>query len=209
MKCRAILLRAQEQRKNTIEEYEAFLKKSFDFTGTYESKAGKIESAGLFSFTGVPITPLQQLVKKRHCCLILEFPFQTDILSLNRMRVESFQSNIPSNFRSLEEWTGQHFRTGSIYDDMMRGSHIHNLFISIWPKIADNFEFDGQEVHITSSIEANIEDFIFDKVKEDLLYAIDKLPVADSTKKTYKSHAHEMFKYCLYACLGEHISLTA
>lgn len=113
MKRKETLLRSRKYRKQEIEEYGSFLKKSIDFTGQdvgteiqrevlYKSKSGKIESAGVHSFTGIPIGSIQQQIEKRSHLLTLELPFLTDIVSHNRMLVESFPAATPSNVKTLK-----------------------------------------------------------------------------------------------------------
>lgn len=209
MKYREILLKQRGCRIRELEEYESFLEKSIDFTShsegvkiqrevMYQTESGEAKSAGIHSFTGISVASLQRQIEKRRQLLTLELPFLTNTVSLNHMLVKSFPTDIPLKFRSAKDWAEQYFSTESTDDQLSKEKHILSLINKYWPKIAKKFEFDGEEVKITEVAKAEEEDLISDKLKADLFYAIDQLPIAKDSKTIYKSRISSLIKYLLF-----------
>lgn len=189
VKCREVLFKTIEGRNCELEEYKLFLK-SLDFTGRKVST--EIQSAVLYkSETDSPsLNSSQQLIKKRYQNLILEYPFQTDTNSINRSHVDDFSINIPTSYRTPEDWAKWRFP-----GDIKKRNRVLDqlLGLGVWPKIYTTEEDCRGNIR-EKWINALEEHFNSNKVKNTFFNNIKKNP----SLKHLLPLAKEMIDYMFY-----------
>lgn len=213
MKCQEVLRHILRYRKRKLKEYEAFLKKSIDFTGKdlgieiqreilCESNPGEVESRGTHKFTGsAPTYDIQDLIEKRSHLLTLELPFHTDTVSVNRMLVDSFtEEKDQTAFLEIENSAYKYFQ-----GNKNKAYQISNLLNKVWPKINRVVYVDG----IPSEKMAYVDfyDFGRDEVRSKFFNSINYLSVKESTKKVYQCYFQAILASWRSEGLGEHLLL--
>jgi hypothetical protein len=199
MNHRQILLKEKEQRKRELENYEVFLKTSFDFENHLLTLAG---SNG-YTCHVLPKT-YQKEINQHQTILDLELPYKSDIVDVNKAMVASFPQN-QRGYGDPKKWIEKKipYKEGlevcdKSYTSLGWQKNLTNtLCFKMWPSILE-VNFDKQGNRREALVRARMEDFRRQEIRENQANNILASTMKETSKKVVLCHQRNMIKDCLH-----------